>query len=316
MRITGLCEGPSKQCKEIESIRLPVVDKKAARGTSVEVFPLVHPHRILSYLADHVGVAMPTSEVERYWDHAREMNEPWACSHTATRQHIPIGLHGDAARLWTQFQVERLVGVWMNLVLFRPRSVRYSRFLLFAIPKEKLVKNRTLNAFWKRMVWSLNAAFTGYNPSTGPSNGPLTGKDAERAGTPLCQGMRRFAVTELRGDWEWHRDIWRFTASWQSQQVCFRCPAVTNGMGDPSYVYYNNDAHTSCWLQEEFTLPQFIARRLKERQLCGSAITLDSCTFSAERASLQHMFWNIASSCLKKHMDGNSTKNRSLGDSF
>lgn len=251
--------------EEIESIRVPVVDKKSPRGFSVESYPIIYPHRILAYLFDEVEVEVLQSDVSEYWAHARRMGEPWARLSPASEQHVPLGIHGDAARLWTQYRVEKICAVFLNMPTFRPRSVRYSRWMLFSIPRDKLVKNRTLNIVWEKLVWSLNACFSGVNPSEGPRGGPLTGKDLARAGRPLCRTRRTFCVTELRGDWEWHRDIWRFTASWQGQDVCFKCPAVTKG--NERYVYYNTGP-TSSWLQEEFTLEQFISRRLKERQLC------------------------------------------------
>ncbi|CAK8999463.1 Uncharacterized protein SCF082_LOCUS6057 [Durusdinium trenchii] len=221
---------------EIEYIRVPVYDKKTARKSKVEVYPIIYPHRILAYLFDHVQVELSTHDITEYWDHSRQTGEAWACKSSASRTHIPLGLHGDGARLWTQYKVEKIVAIFLNMPLFRPKSARHSRFLLFTIGRHKLIKNRTINVVWRRLVWSLNACFTGL-----------------------------FALTELRGDWEWHRDTWRFTASWQSHEVCFRCPAVTRG--DESLVYYNNGP-TSGWVNRDFTLDQFIARRLKENQLC------------------------------------------------
>ncbi|CAK8995261.1 Uncharacterized protein SCF082_LOCUS4272 [Durusdinium trenchii] len=255
----------SADIPEIEYIRVPVYDKKTARKSKVEVYPIIYPHRILAYLFDHVQVELSTHDITEYWDHSRQTGEAWACKSSASRTHIPLGLHGDGARLWTQYKVEKIVAIFLNMPLFRPKSARHSRFLLFTIGRHKLIKNRTINVVWRRLVWSLNACFTGLNPSQGPGGAPLTGVHLDIAGLPICQAQHRFALTELRGDWEWHRDTWRFTASWQSHEVCFRCPAVTRG--DESLVYYNNGP-TSGWVNRDFTLDQFIARRLKENQLC------------------------------------------------
>eukprot|EP00435_Cladocopium_sp_Y103_P009905 s2850_g2.t1 len=142
---------------EIEHVRIPVYNPKAPGEASVELYPMVYPHRVLAYLFDEVKLEMPTAEVQQYWRHARTMQEPWACAHPATEWHVPVGLHGDGAKLWTQYRVEKYVAVWMNLPLFRPRSIRHSRFLLFSIEKWKMIKNRSLNVFWRKVVWSLNA---------------------------------------------------------------------------------------------------------------------------------------------------------------
>lgn len=64
-------------------------------------FPIVHPHRLLSCLFDYVGLQIAQSEVRQYWTHARSMGEEWALEHPASWDHIPVGIHGDAAKLWT-----------------------------------------------------------------------------------------------------------------------------------------------------------------------------------------------------------------------
>lgn len=232
----------------------------------------MYPHRILSYLFDEVGIEIDDSAVAAYWNHLRAMGEPWACAHPATEQHVPLGVHGDSARLWTQYKVEKIMAIHMNIVHFRPRSTRHSRFLLFSCPREKLVKNRTLNVIWKRLVWSWNACFRGLNPTVGPNGAPLLGKHLERAGSPICKSGRKFSLCELRGDWEWHRDVWRFTASWQAINVCFRCPAVRSG--DPDHLYFNNELNCK-WQCDEFSLEEFVSQRLKDNQLCtiGSSAT-------------------------------------------
>lgn len=239
-------------------------DEKVASGISIEKYPILHPHRILTYLWDDVGLDLSQSDVAEYWRHAREFGEPFATNSPASDAHHPLGFHGDSARLWTQYKFEKITGIFMNLVLFRPRSIRHSRFLLFSIPTEKLVKNRTINGVWKRLMWSLQSAFHGVNPQRGMPGRPLSVADLKRSGSPLTRTMAKFALTELRGDWEWHRDVWRPSASWISNVVCFKCPAMARG--DEKYLYYNYGA-TCQWLQEEFGLAQFIARRLRDNNL-------------------------------------------------
>ena len=272
------------QNEEIETIRLPVKDPKAQRGVAVESFPILHPHRVLTYLFDDVGITIPEEDVRRYWQHAKSVQEPFAINapDTCTDSHIPIGIHGDAARLWTQVTFEKLVGITMNLTLFRPKSVRHSRFMLFTIPVAKLYKNRTLNYVWERLCWSFDAAFAGYNPEKGPRGSRLVGRHLARAGQPLTKGFHKFCVTEYRGDWEWHRDVWRPYASWQATKVCFKCPAVVSGDPGPSYLYHNTGGPNEgeCqWVREEFSLQTFIARSLREKNLCHLARFLNAIFF-------------------------------------
>lgn len=209
---------------------------------------------------------MPESDVAEYWRHVWEVQEPWAMNCPATAKHIPIGLHGDAAKLWTQWKFEKVTAITLNVCHFRPRSIRCSRFLLFSCPHAKMVKNRTLNAVWKRLVWSLEACFDGVNPQTGFGGKPLTPHDQERAKHPLTRSGAKFAVCELRGDWEWHRGVWRTTASWQANDVCFRCPCVAKG-GIPGNLYF---AHgEGCAWSAEFNLQEFVSQRLRDNNLCS-----------------------------------------------
>ena len=251
--------------KEIESINVPVQSPKPPHTLSVKSFPIIHPHRLLTYLFDHVGIQVPVATVREFWQHSRATGEAWATRSPASNEHVPLGIHGDAARLWTQYKVEKVVAIWMNVLHFRPRSVRHSRFLLFSCPNALMVKNRTLNRVWRRLAWSFNAAFEGLNPTIGEGNRALSEADLARAGTPLTSSGRKFALCEMRGDWEWHRDVWRTTATWKSIKTCFRCPAVSKG---PKEFWYHNIEDNSRWQHEEFTNEQFIARRLKDRRLC------------------------------------------------
>lgn len=249
---------------EIESINVPVQSPKPPHTLSMKSFPIVHPHRLLSCLFDYVGLQIAQSEVRQYWTHARSMGEEWALEHPASWDHIPVGIHGDAAKLWTQYKFEKVVAIWMNVILFRPSSVRHSRFLLFSCPHALMVKNRTLNRVFRRLVWSFNAAFEGINPTVGEGGRALTGNDLLRAGSPITSSNHRFALCELRGDWEYHRDVFRFTASWQGIDMCFRCPAKSKGAARD---LYHNLGPDCAWVHEEFNLAQFISRRLKDRHL-------------------------------------------------
>lgn len=238
----------------MHAIKLPVVDKKCPRDIGVETYPILLPHEVLTFLFDHVGVVIDPARVEEYWKHSRLVGEPWSLAHPASDQHIPIGIHGDGARLWTVQQMEKHFAISLNLVLFRPRSTRYSRWVLFSIPTEKILKNRTLNRVWRKIAWSINLCFSGLGPE----------------GRPLTKQHLRFALTEIRGDQEFHRDCWRPTSSWLSKtMVCFKCPAAARGPAP--YLYWNNGSDCA-WDREEFSLETFVTQRLKEKQLCCLAV--------------------------------------------
>ena len=260
--------------EEIERIRVVVKHPKFDKNNPqlcFEDMKILHPHRVLSYLFNNVGIEIPLDRARAYWRHLRSVGEPWALASPASEEHIPLGIHGDGARLWTVSKYEKFVGVSLNLPLFRPSSTRYARFMVFVIDSAKFFKNRTMNEVWKRLTWSLNSCFEGINPTIGWDSQPLRGSDLERAGKPLTHQNLKFSLTEYRGDWEWHRDTWRPLASWISTDICFKCPC--RAKGDPGYVYTNvgGTAADNCqWINEEFSLTSFINRRLKSNNLCNS----------------------------------------------
>lgn len=255
--------------QEIETIRVPVQSPKPPHYLSMATYPIVHPHRILSYLFNDCGLQISSSEVEEFWTHSRGVQEPWAIHSSATSEHIPLGVHGDSARLWTQYRFEKITAIWMNIILFRPASARHSRFLLFSCPTNSMVKNRTLNRVWRRLSWSFNAAFTGMNPTCGEGGRALSGGDLTRSGTPITNSKRKFSLCELRGDWEWHVQIWRPCASWVSNNICFKCPC--RAKGEASNLYHCIEP-TCTWIQEEYNLEEFISQRLKDRHLCDLGV--------------------------------------------
>ncbi|CAL1139825.1 unnamed protein product, partial [Cladocopium goreaui] len=230
-------------------------------------FPILHPHEILSYLWDEVGIVVPESEIAKYWHTAWQRGEPWATSSPASDKHIPVGLHGDSARLWSQNKFEKITAIHLNIVHFRPCSVRFSRWCLFSCPTHLLFKNRTLNVVWKRLTWSLESAFEGLHPMTGVGGKPLSQHEQSCAGQPLSRSGAKWALTELRGDWEFHVQTWRPRASWQANRVCFRCPALAKST-QPSYLYWNHHGEECGWESEEYGLAGFMAHALKDTNLC------------------------------------------------
>ena len=153
---------------------------------------LLEPFSVVKYMFETAGVAIDYSDVKAFWSHHWEVGSPWASDTTATDQHIPLGLHGDAAKVrQVAFQpAEKVLGIWLNAPLWRPKSVRASRWLLCAIHEADLYQHHTLNSIYHRIVWSLNCLHDGLYPSTGPSGEQLEGIQKEPAGTPICGGKK------------------------------------------------------------------------------------------------------------------------------
>ena len=94
----------------------------------------------------------------------------------------------------------------------------------------------------------------------------LVGKAAGLAGKQLTSNFLKFRVSELRGDWSFHKKIWRFAdrTHWNGVHVCHLCNAkgISNVWEE---IYFNLETNT----HEDFSLPQFIARRVTPDRVCN-----------------------------------------------
>ena len=209
---------------------------------------ILDPMSVVRYMFMEAGLELPMQDVHQYWDHLHACGSPFALNASASRDHIPLGLFGDAVkfRQLSFGKPQKMVGVFLNCPLWRPKWSRASRWLLFAIRESDLtdaVYPGTLDAVYHQIVWSLNYLHDGHYPRTGPHGEPLQGRQQERAGKPVCEG-RRFCVTEIRADWLYHKQLLRFRSSWLSgvkAPVCFLCPAYSRG--------------ADCWLDVEDSSP-------------------------------------------------------------
>ena len=257
-------------------ILLPI--KISENDFETQQWTMLDPHTILGYLWNDVKLRVPTEEVREFWSHARAHKEPWAMSHPASDLHVPIGLYGDSAKISTAFNSDKVLGVFMSLPLWRPRKIRTSRFLLFAIEESKLWGRHTLDSVLARVTWSVNCLFEGMRPSK-----DLYGKEMPQAALFdgwICKDRTRFAVTELRGDQLWQKTLFRFTASWvwTSARVCHACDARAHGPGSENRLYWQFES----WLPEEFSNEQFLARRMPSRGLCISVKPWISCVVNRD----------------------------------
>ena len=189
---------------------------------------MLFPHRIMSYIFDVFQLDLPQDAISKFWDDPIAGGEPHADEDS--RHRIPLGFYGDAAQLITKVKIEKLLCLFCNIPIFRPKSIRFSRFLLWSCDVSLLYKNRTLNTILRWVTWSFNCLYAGTYPTTRPGNRPLEPHEVERAGTWLTRKKLQFQVYELRGDWEFHKMIWQFRYSWKggvNVGICFRCPAMT-----------------------------------------------------------------------------------------
>ena len=257
--------------KEMEHIWIPSLDEKCPNGYRLQQQQMLFPHRIMSYLFNECNLQIPEADIHQYWDNAIADGETYAS--VESRHRIPLGIYGDSAQLITKVQFEKILCFFLNIPIFRPRSVRYSRFLLWSCDSSLLFKNRTVNAVLRWVVWSLNCLYYGTNPTTRPGNRPLSKAEEDRAGTWITNRKHQFQVVECRGDWEFHKMIWQFKASWKggvNVGICFRCPAMLKS-DNPGLLYWNME-EGSAWCQEEFSTVEFISKMLPSRNICHCII--------------------------------------------
>lgn len=225
---------------------------------------ILDPHTTCAYLFNEAGLHVPISHVKQYWEFAKQNQEPWAAN--VDHDFMPLGVYGDGAKAVTNVGIENVIGIFLNVILWRARSVRHSRFLIFTIPEEKLWGFQTLNKVWARVVWSLNALWYGFHPSSGPLGEKLPARLEKLAGCPIVGNGMRFQCTEIRGDWSWAKKIWRFeSCSWTAINCCHLCPAQSKSE-NWEQLYWNFDTNT--FDENEFSLTSFINERMPSHGIC------------------------------------------------
>lgn len=185
--------------------------------------PVQLPHRILEFLIAECGLQIPDELVKCYWQHLDDMSDEVAVNSRQFRAACsepvwPLGIHGDEASMQlNNAPYDAVYGIWLNLVLFRPKSTRLSRFLLCSVESTKmLTAEATLFPILEVLVNSLNLA------------------------TESGAAGKRFICTELRGDQAWFRLLFRHKSWWIARNICFRCQACTCKTS-LNYLHYNGD---------------------------------------------------------------------------
>ena len=245
-----------------------VDDKMSPPHCEVQKWPMLDPHRVIAFLVNEAELRLPLDMVAKYWYESISNGEPWAVNTSATNRHIPLGLYGDSATLYTKYGLQTSVAaVFISLPLWRPSSLRLSRWMVLAVPDRKLWYHHTLNQAMRRIVWSINALFTNVHPSVGPAGKQLPDHLQSLAGQPITNNGSVFVCTEIRGDWSWHKKVLRYDANWNAKKVCFKCDA--RGKGDYQKRYYNFE--NASWIGNSFTLTQFLSRMMPSSGISAAA---------------------------------------------
>ncbi len=228
---------------------------------------MLEPISLISYLWNHVGIHVEPSQVAYYWRFNRERGAPWAVRHEGTEQHIPLSVYGDSAKMRsTPFGPQKILGVYLSCPLWRPKSIRCSKWLVFAILEDQLFSWKTLHAIYRRLAWSLNILFVGLMPAKDIDGKSMSLPKCE-PGQYLINKKVKFALTEIKGDWVFHKQLFRFKSSWKGGStvpVCFLCRAMSNQ--EP--FYFDIGPNAPCW-DAQYTLTDFLAEQMPSHGVCA-----------------------------------------------
>lgn len=163
-----------------------------------------------------------------------------------SNQRARIGFYGDECNVSENvYQPFKVLCLFVNILHFRPKDIRLSRWLVFSIRSDWLAGPITLRPILTWITWSLNVAFLGKCPVSG---------------TWLCKKQQRFVVAEFRGDQDFHRLLWQHSASWVSKFVCFQCRATSIGPD----CNYTDTSEDPLWANTEHSNASFIVHELPE----------------------------------------------------
>ena len=125
----------------------------------VRKFPLLEPHSVLRFVHDVAKLRTPRRHVQFYWKWARQHGQNWALNRPplATDDTIPVGIYADEAQYGLS-NADKVFGIFLNLPLFRPRSIRMSRWCIFAIRSNFLAGCQTIYPALAQIVKSMSVA--------------------------------------------------------------------------------------------------------------------------------------------------------------
>ena len=146
------------------------------------------------------------------------------------------------------FGPKKILGVYLSCPFWRPKSIRCSKWLLFAILEDQFLSWKTwktLHAIYRRLAWALNILFVGLMPAKDCDGNSMSLPKCE-PGQYLVNKKIKFALTEIKGDWVFHKQLFRFKSSWKGGStvpVCFLCRAMAN----QSPFYFDIGPNAPCW---------------------------------------------------------------------
>ena len=235
------CEAP----KLIETVVRKKEDSNEERMVKI---PVLLPHLVLQYLFQEVGLEIDDDLLQKYWVHAKQVFL-WAAHADFDGSHVPVAVYGDSARYGQGYDQSKITGFWMSLILWRPKSTRMSQWLLWSLDADLSLGRRSENPLIQAVVESLNLCFDGLTPE---------GKRLPR----------RFATTEIKGDWEFFYRVLGLTRYWKKRMLCWRCDAENHEHATHSYLDLSDNP---TWATTEISQNNFILSGIEDEDVCAVA---------------------------------------------
>ena len=155
--------------------------------------PVLDIHELLSYLHEELLIQCPMEDVQRFWKHLKDHGVPLAQNHPGSSgSHLPFSLHGDECVLGDPR--DKVTAMFLQLTLFKPKSIRLGHFMLLCIKDEFLVHNglKSLNPILDHLTWCANQAASGYYPHCDSKGRPVPPEKQRLAGKPLTAAHHKF----------------------------------------------------------------------------------------------------------------------------
>jgi hypothetical protein len=141
------------------------------------------------------------------------------------------------------------------------------RWPIFVLRTNLSLGHATMQPYWCEIAWSVNHIFHGLFPSVSSHAASFArGTDAERnASAVLADGLVG-AVTEFRGDWKYHKQVWRLRVGWRNRYICHVCEAAR--VGDAHL--FTDFSETAQWRNTVRTFLNFMRDCLPQEEVCAA----------------------------------------------
>ena len=127
---------------------------------------------------------------------------------------IPLGLHGDGGAFSNN---DNLYVISWNSLLGSGTTIQ-KRFVCTLVRKSEMTAE-TLDAIFSIMAWSFNLLLFGRTPATDYNGLHLLG-----GGLPLAGGYKA-ALCQIRGDWAFYTEVFKFPTWNGALSMCWMCRA-------------------------------------------------------------------------------------------